>query len=333
MNTILTRDNIPDFSLLWLNNLPIPIRASEPSGSCIYVNKTWSEYTGVPEEGKKDEWKNAIHPDDLEKYLIHIKKAVTEGKDSSFELRLKKQNGEYNWFEDLGKSLLDNKGKYVLYISVYTNISEKKKNEELNTLLEGKEVLLREIHHRVKNNMAIVAGMLDLHMDYVNNPKDREVFLACQNRVLSMALIHEKLYRSDTLSRINFKNYIEDLVKKVSGSYAERHSPISVKIEADNTELELEKAMPCGLILNELISNAFKHAFNKSTKGEITIAFYTANNKCNLMVSDDGIGITSEEQLKTSGNLGYTLITALVRQLNGVMEITHEIGLNIKITF
>jgi PAS domain S-box-containing protein len=323
------------FTPVWLDNLPLPIKASDALGACVYINLRWQEFTGNSfEQENGDGWKKNIHPDDLENYINKLKIASEERKEYSLELRLLKNNGEYYWFLDLGKPLFDNSGIYVGYISTYTDISERKDREkELNNSLSEKEVLLREIHHRVKNNMAVVAGMLDLHMDYVNNPDDREVFLACQSRVLSMALIHEKLYRSDTLSKINFKNYIEDLVKKVSSSYMERLDTTSVKIEADNTELELEKAMPCGLILNELITNAFKHAFNNKNNGEIKISFFTKSEKCTLIVSDNGIGVTSEEQLKTSGTLGYTLITALVRQLNGAMEINHEKGLIVIFTF
>ena len=148
-----------------------------------------------------------------------------------------------------------------------------------------------------------------------------------------MALIHEKLYRSESLSKINFKNYIEDLVKKVSSSYMERQGSILVKIQADDTELELEKAMPCGLILNELLTNAFKHAFNNLDQGEIVIEFSSSNSKYSLLVSDNGVGVGEEDQLNTSGTLGYTLVAALTKQLDAVMEIERSHGLTVKFTF
>ncbi len=331
----MTENIIENYSAVWLDNLPALVRASDSTGACVYVNNLWIEFTGhALEQEKGDGWKNNIHPEDKANYLESLLNATREGKEYSLELRLRKKTGEYHWFVDTCKPLFDTLGKYVCSISVYTDISSRKKHEEeLNTSLEGKEVLLREIHHRVKNNMAVVAGMLDLHMDYVNNPSDREVFLACQSRVLSMALIHEKLYRSETLSKINFKNYIEDLVKKVSSSYMEKQGSVSVRIEADNAELELEKAMPCGLILNELITNAFKHAFYNNEKGEIIIGFSAKTGKYSLFVSDNGVGISDEDKLNSSGTLGYTLVAALTKQLDAVMEIDRTNGLVVKFTF
>ncbi len=331
----MTENIIDTYSSVWLDNLPALVRASDSTGACVYVNNLWIEFTGHELDYEKGEgWKHNIHPEDKASYLESLQIAAKEGKEYSLVLRLRRKTGEYHWFEDLGKPLFDTLGKYVCTISVYTDISNRKRHEEeLNTALEGKEVLLREIHHRVKNNMAVVAGMLDLHMDYVNNPSDREVFLACQSRVMSMALIHEKLYRSETLSKINFKNYIEDLVKKVSSSYMEKYGAISVKIEADNSELELEKAMPCGLILNELITNTFKHAFYNLDKGEINIGFSSKKGKYTLFVSDNGVGITDEDQLNAPGALGYTLVSALTRQLDAVMEVDYSKGLTVKFTF
>lgn len=326
---------VNNYNPAWLDNLPVPVKVSDSTGACVYVNNSWKEFTGNDfEKEKGDGWINSIHPDDKEKYLENIRIASRDGHKYSQDLRLKKRSGEFHWFMSLGKPLYDTLGKYVYYISAYTDISGSKKHEEeLHVSLEEKEVLLREIHHRVKNNMAVVAGMLDLHMDYVNNPSDREVFLACQSRVLSMALIHEKLYRSESLSKINFKNYIEDLVKKVSSSYMERQGSILVKIQADDTELELEKAMPCGLILNELLTNAFKHAFNNLDQGEIVIEFSSSNSKYSLLVSDNGVGVGEEDQLNTSGTLGYTLVAALTKQLDAVMEIERSHGLTVKFTF
>jgi PAS domain S-box-containing protein len=331
----LSENIIDNNSSVWLDNLPVLSRASDSKGACVYVNNLWIDFTGNGLDHEKgDGWKNCIHPEDKEKYLENLKIALKEGKEYSLELRLRKKTGEYHWFVDLGKPVFDPLGKYVCCISVYTDISSRKKHEEeLNMSLASKEVLLREIHHRVKNNMAVVAGMLDLHMDYVHSPSDREIFLACQSRVLSMALIHEKLYKSETLSKINFKNYIEDLVKKIGSSNIERHGGISVKIEADDTELELERAMPCGLILNELISNAYKHAFNNLDKGEINIGFSFESGKYFLFVSDNGIGIEDEDQLNSSGTLGYTLVAALTKQLDAVMEINKTNGLTVKFTF
>jgi PAS domain S-box-containing protein len=210
---------------------------------------------------------------------------------------------------------------------------QKRYEEQLRESIQEKEVLLREIHHRVKNNMAVVAGLLDLHMDYIDDKKNREVFVACQKRILSMALIHEKLYRSDNLSSISFKNYIEDLVHRIGATYMVDSKNIEVKINADETELELERALPCGLILNELVTNSFKHAFHNKNEGTITVNFYNRSGQCTLEVYDDGDGVEEEEQLKFSGSLGYILITALVRQLNATLTTKYDNGLFVKITF
>lgn len=317
----------------WLDNIPLSILLSDNYGNCTHTNKCWLEYTGnALEEEKGIGWKSTIHPEDRKHCQKKLASAIDEQKEYSLRLRLKSKKEEYHWFENAGKPLFDNTRKYVGHISTFTAIPEQE-IDLLKGLLKEKELLLHEIIHRTKNCMAVISGLFDLHIDYIENLNDQAIFETFQHRIISIALIHENIYQSDTLSKMNFKFFVEEITKKITNTYKENKDTVSIKIEVDNIELELAKAMPCGLIVNELITNVFKHAFKPTSVGELTIGFSKTSEKYRLIVSDNGIGITDEDVTRFPNTLGYTLINALVRQLNGVMEINNREGLLIKIIF
>ncbi|HSZ25760.1 MAG TPA: histidine kinase dimerization/phosphoacceptor domain -containing protein [Cytophagaceae bacterium] len=305
----------------WLDNLPVLVKVSDVSASCVYVNRKWVEFTGYSlKQSSDDDWEKYIHEKDKENYFKKIKKAHIEKEEYSVEMRFMKNSYEFWWLLDCGKPLFDEFGMYVGHFSVCTDISESKKQE--------RELLNRENQHRIRNTMSVVMSMLDLHSDYIFQENDKGVFTDCQNRISSIALAHGKFYSSNVL----IKTYISELVARVKNSYFENKAEVIVKIEVDETELELEKAMPFGLIINELVTNAFKHAFDGSG-GEIYIGFYASKENYILMVSDNGKGVPEEKQLTASSTLGYTLINALTRQLNATLEIVSNEGLKVQIRF
>jgi PAS domain S-box-containing protein len=334
-----TEHLIRNYSLGALDDIPVLVKSSDSYGDCVYVNKCWQDYTGkYTSEEKGRGWLSNVHPEDIKDYSDNLNKAIKEQSEFSIELRLKNKNGEYFWFRDLGKPLLNDLGKYVGYISVFTDITkEKTQLDEWSDLLKRKEKAIREIIHRVRNNMAVISGMFDLHIDYMENPKDRAVLQSFQHRVVAMILIHENFYQSSISSKINFKNFVEDIAKRINNSYKDKFNIITVEITAEETEIELEKTIPCGLILNELIINSYKHAFQESSatsrKGRISICLSKESEKYTLTVSDNGKGITDETLINMPKTLGYTLIHALTKQLNGTINTTNKEGLLTKITF
>jgi len=218
---------------------------------------------------------------------------------------------------------------------------------EIQASLHEKEMLLKEIHHRVKNNMQVISSLLNLQSGKIQDQSSLEIFRDSENRIKSMALIHEKLYRSDSLSKINFADYVADLTNGLFSSYNSRN--VGLTLDVDNIYLGVDTAIPCGLIINELVSNAFKYAFPKNKAGEITIKLFNrdavegnnANSKTSnceecqyvLIVRDNGIGIPDEVDLRHTKSLGLKLVHSLVQQLKGTVDYYNSKGAEFKIQF
>lgn len=220
-----------------------------------------------------------------------------------------------------------------LFIAITAiDITERKKAEDkIKQSLKEKEVLLREIHHRVKNNLQIISSLLRLQSRYIKDKNDLEMIKECQDRVKAMALIHEKLYQSENLANISSKEYISDLVRMLARSYNAEN--VALVIEAGDVSLGIDAAIPCGLIINELVSNSLKYAF-PDRKGEIKIALRDVNRRIELTVSDNGVGIPEDIDFRNTETLGLRLVTILAEdQLNGDITLTRDNGTAFCITF
>lgn len=211
---------------------------------------------------------------------------------------------------------------YTRQIELEQEIAEKEKaSHSLAVTLKEKEVLIAEIHHRVKNNLAVVRGLLNLQMNATTNEAAKETLRESVNRVTAMALIHQKLYSNRNADAIDLKKYVAELVREVATSYQlDGNAVPKVNVHVENTSLDLNRAVPCGLILNELLTNAFKHAFNGNTNPEIDIHIAPAPERSSfiqLVVSDNGKGIPADFHPETSDSLGITIIRSLSEQLDG----------------
>ncbi|HEU4717802.1 MAG TPA: sensor histidine kinase [Bacteroidia bacterium] len=219
---------------------------------------------------------------------------------------------------------------YLQYKLVSDQVEERKKNEEaMKISLREKEILLAEVHHRVKNNLAVISSLLNLQLNLSDNEDTRRVLLESRNRVSSMALIHQKLYRSSNVEKIEFRSYCEDLIMQIKYSYPEaERAAIAVKMDVERTDLSLTVSIPLGLVLNELLSNCYKHAFRGRTRGEIMIRFYRDEpaRKFVLWVSDNGNGLPPGFEAGTANSLGMTIISSLCVQLDGQFSITARPG-------
>lgn len=220
-------------------------------------------------------------------------------------------------------------------IRLNQEINERKRVEEqAKNSLKEKEILLREIHHRVKNNMQIISSLLNLQSQYVKDKESLEMFRESRNRILSMAFVHEKLYQSKDLTKIDFDDYIRSMTQHLLRTCSVDPRAVRLNINCSDIFLSIDMAVPCGLIINELISNTFKHAFSEGRKGEITIDFRSdADNRLTLVVSDTGIGLPKDIDISNSKTLGLQLIKDLVDQLKGTLEIERDGGAAFRITF
>jgi two-component sensor histidine kinase len=205
--------------------------------------------------------------------------------------------------------------------------------DNMKASLKEKETLLAEVHHRVKNNLAVISGLLNLQMHSANNDYTRNVLLDCKNRVSSMALIHEKLYRSQSLAEINLHSYLPDLVKEIRNSFEEYQEQIDVQLTVPDVFLTVSEAIPCGLILNELVTNSFKHAFPDKKNARIAITVRKTENELHITVSDNGKGMQKTIDPKKGETLGLILIQSLADQIGGKYHFSNQNGTQFALTF
>lgn len=218
------------------------------------------------------------------------------------------------------------------YVIVASDISaEKEAQEKIAQSLKEKEVLLAEIHHRVKNNLAVISGLLQMQIWESENESAALALQESQLRVQSIALVHEKLYQSESLSYINFDKYIEELLQAVSNAYLSDDSEIKIITDLDNVILNINQAIPCSLLLNELVSNALKHAFSDQKTGCIEISMAQQGDEVIVRVKDDGKGFPTAENDSTS--LGMSLVNTLCRQINGELDFKNDEGAVITVKF
>jgi two-component sensor histidine kinase/CBS domain-containing protein len=223
-----------------------------------------------------------------------------------------------------------------LYQQVQAELAERKRTEEqLKISLGEKESLLKEVHHRVKNNLQIISSLLRLQSDYIEDEKALASFKDSQNRIRSMALIHQKLYQSRDVSNINFIEYIRDLVSHLLRSYTATSQFVNLNIESNDIWLNIDTAIPCGLIINELVSNSLKHAFPQpSPDNEIFIKIHLADrNRFRLIVSDNGIGFPQGIDFRDTDSLGLQLVCTFTEQLEGAIDLETRNGTAFIITF
>ena len=207
------------------------------------------------------------------------------------------------------------------------DLTHKKETElKLRKLLNEKEVLLKEVHHRVKNNLQVISSILNLQSSYVKDQMTLDILRESQNRIKTMSFIHESLYRSDDFSYVNFSNYINSLSSNLVQTYIIKHANINLELDLGDVNLSLDQAIPCGLIINELVSNSIKYAFPLNRKGKIRIELTKKMNKMYLKVEDNGIGLPDNLDVENTDTLGLQLVYILISQLDGDIKVINKKG-------
>ena len=217
-----------------------------------------------------------------------------------------------------------------------TELGERLRAEErIKTSLDEKEILLKEIHHRVKNNLQVISSLLDLQSLHVEDDRAMEMFRDSQNRIESMGLIHERLYQSQDFARIDFDEYIHELVVHLSHSYGVPSNKVTIETKVEKVALDIATAIPCGLIVNELVSNCLKYAFPASAGGMIEVGLRPGSGKGShvIYVKDNGVGFPDGFDFRRTPSLGLKLVNALVKQLGGQIDLAPRRGTEFKISF
>jgi len=239
---------------------------------------------------------------------------------------------EKQWLEINMFPITKNKEFKNVIVSLKDITKMKKSQITVETALREKEILLRELHHRVKNNMQIIASLLNLQSQYVKEEESKHILRESQGRVHSMAMIHEKIYQSH-LSDVNLKEYIENMVSDIFYLYRIKNGTINFALDVSEVHINIDTAIPCGLIINELVTNSLKYAFPNGEKGNITITFTSKCDELILKIADDGIGLPENIKPETTETLGLKLVQNLINQLNGTLKLVRGPGTKFIITF
>ncbi|MEH2332662.1 PAS domain S-box protein [Nostoc sp.] len=307
-------------------------------GVFVYANPKFEQMFGYdPDELIGQHVSIANYGDEnntLEDVSQAIRTAVLEQSEVTYEVHNLKKDGTPFWCSATA-SVFEHPEYGSVLVAIQQDITEQKQaKEKIKASLKEKEVLLKEIHHRVKNNLGIVSSLLQMQCRRTQDPVVTAILRDSQNRIASIALVHEKLYRSEDLADIDFAQYIPDLTTHLFDSYNVSSSQIQLNIQVDNASLDIETAIPCGLIINELVSNALKYAFLGNLGGKIEVRFYQESaSTLILIIRDNGVGLPENFDSKKTKTLGITLVQGLVKQIGGKLEIDSQQGTKFKITF
>ncbi len=304
-------------------------------GRFLYVSPRHKHVLGyMPGELMNRNIFENIHPDDRAAVIAEFQSASRTFNSGHAVFRFRHKNGQWCWLESTGKPYRTATNE-IRAVIASRDITERKQSEEqIRMALREKEVLLREIHHRVKNNLQFISSLLILESKYIRNSRAIAVFDEIRNRIRSMAIVHEQLYRSKNLAMIDSVPYIQDLVSNLLYSYNVRSNIVQLKMNIDEVPFNIDTAIPVGLIINELVSNSLKHAFPRGRKGEIRINLHSdGGNKFTLIVGDSGVGFPKGFDFSNIESVGLQLVLDLVEQLEGTIRLNTNHGTEFEITF
>jgi PAS domain S-box-containing protein len=303
----------------------------------IFVNTAFEKVTQYSREevyGKAPTFLQGPKTD--RKVIKDLKDKLTSGKRFEGETFNYKKDGSLyrvRWSID---PIYDDKGNITHFVSVQRNVTDEwERRQKMKEIINQRETLVRETHHRIKNNLATITGMLELQIMKSNSDEARNVLSESMNRVNSIASIHEKLYETEGLSSITLDTYIKDLVEQISDSLEniDGSSDISFALDLNPISLSIRQAVPLGLILNELITNAHKHAFDKKDGGTISISCQAERDKIYLEVKDNGKGLPEDLEIQNTNSLGLKLIDTLSQQLDGKYNLSSKNGTEFRMHF
>ena len=306
-------------------------------GQWMKVNRTLCEIAGYSEvEFRSLFFHSLTHPEDVETHQIQVR-SLLAGEIGAFQLeeRYLHKSGSILWVFLSASLLRDGKGNPLYFVVQIQNVTARKRaDEQIKDSLREKDVMLKEIHHRVKNNLQVISSMLRLQSGYIKEENAKELFRESQNRVRSMALIHQKLYQSQDLARIDFHEYLLSLLAMLFRSYGTHSGGVELETHVDPIFLNIDVAIPVGLLVNELVSNSLKYAFPDNRPGKISLDFRTGMNaEFVLKFRDDGVGLPREFDLDKVPTLGLRLVKILTSQLGGTLTFHRNGGTEFTITF
>jgi len=304
----------------------------DKKGIITYISPVIEQITGFkPEKIIGQDFTTYLHPDDSDEIIANFKRTMAGDLEPS-DFRIFHKDGTCLYVRTSSRPTVED-GEVIGLTGVLSDITQQKKAEkQIEKSLEEKVVLLREIHHRVKNNMQVISSLLNLQSTHIKDEDDLEIFKEGQSRVKSMAMIHEKLYQSEDFAKIDFGEYIQSLANEIF-AFNIVGSNIKVSINSKNVFFNVDTAIPLGLIMNELLTNSVKHAFPDDKEGEIQVYLKKEDERYLLIVRDNGIGFPQDMDFRKTETLGLQLVNRLVDQLDGTIKLDRSHGTEFKIHF
>ncbi|WP_394825774.1 CHASE domain-containing protein [Pendulispora albinea] len=332
-----------------------------PSGEVVEDSPSWRAFTGQTyEQWRSGEWFEAFHPEDRDRVAALWESAIATKSAIDTEYRIRHVSGEWRWTAARAVPLLDGEGRVRGWIGMNSDITNRKRAEyerdqllkelqNLNTQLEARvsartadlskalrerEVLIQEIHHRVKNNLQVISSIINMQMRKLDADSNRDALEECQTRVQAIALIHEKLYQSKDYSRVPFSEYARSLAINVFEATGASLTSVTLDLAIEDLALAVDRAIPCGLVLNELITNALKHGFRDGRQGTIRVELAKLETgQLRMAVKDNGVGLPTDLDIRRSDSLGLQLICTLSEQLDAELEVNGGGGTSFQLTF
>lgn len=254
-----------------------------------------------------------------------VQHAVDNNESFELEYRIINKQGDVRWVWERGSSIIDQDSEQLFLEGFISDITEQKQAQErIEANLHEKDILLQEIHHRVKNNLAVISGMLELQNEYEEDERINAALNDTRSRIRSMAMVHEQLYQSSSLSEISFDNYLQEMAHVICRMFSSQHRELNIDFDLEPVTLNINQALPCAQLVNEVLINAVKHAFEGKDMGQIALELSEKANLITLSIRDDGVGLPDDFNMENPQSLGTLLITALRDQLEASMEIESE---------
>ncbi|HVV84905.1 MAG TPA: histidine kinase dimerization/phosphoacceptor domain -containing protein [Kofleriaceae bacterium] len=323
------------------DHAPVLLWMAGADARCDYFNQGWLRFTGRPLEDEVGSgWAAGIHPEDFQRCMHTYMDSFVARRPFAMEYRLRRHDGAYRWILDQGAPRFDPDGSFVGFIGSCVDIEEQRQaredlrrvNDELVVRVREREILLREVHHRVKNDLQVIASLLGIQARRLADEDAVAALLECQSRVETVALVHEQIYQTRDLSRIPFAPYVRRLAAGVFRALGGA-GPIELAIDVDDVVLSVEEAIPCGMILHELLGNCLKHAFPRARGGHVSVGVHALpGGRLELEVADDGVGLPPGFDPAETTSVGWRLILAFVEQLDGRLELESRGGATVRVT-
>jgi PAS domain S-box-containing protein len=312
--------------------IPNFVWVASADGGIEHLSPQFLEYVGMgPETFLGSGWKNAIHPDDVERSAAEWACCVATGRTYEIEHRARRRDGQYRWLLSRAVPICDAEGRVSKWIGSTTDIEEQKRVEaalaaaleKQSALLHQNELLLREIDHRVYNSLSLIRSLLRLYSSGLSDPAAQTALAEAASRVQTIARVHEHLYRNQAVDRVEFARYLRGLCGDLEHSLA-GGSSMTVVVDAMPAEIAVDEATPLGLIVTELVCNALKYGQKADGRGTVQVKFRVeADGHRRLTVTDDGPGLPEGFNPRTSQGLGMRLVTGLIDQLKGRLKVLH----------